>query len=1098
MGRDAGRTRIPRLFVLGFGAAFILILTVGSLFYKSQAKQLRSEAINTLTSIAELKAGQITGWLRELLADATDDTQNPLTLRALRDRLTGETRDSGRVLLETFELQRKNHGYLLVRLVDAEGRLLLASPQDSEPSHKEALAAFGDAVRERRAVLTPLHMGEGNEHPHLGSVAPIFASGASDSPAIGAVISMIDPGVVFFPLVESWPTPSPSAETLIVTREGENALFLNELRHQKNTALKLRIPLRRAEVPAAMAVQGREGAVEGLDYRGVPVLAVLKKIPETSWFLVSKVDRREAFAGWRTRAALIIALILALAAAAAAAFLMLWQQRAKAHFRAMHRAESIRQAEEKRYFTTLKSIGDGVILTDRTGRVDFLNPAAEALTGWPLSEARALAVEEVFRIVNEDSRLPVKNPVERVLREGLVVGLANHTLLLARDGREIPIADSGAPVRDESGLITGVVLVFSDQTSERRAENEVRRNEARLQALVAVLQHPAESVQDHLDYALNEALRLTGSKIGYIYRYQEDQKQFVLNTWSLEVMKECAVANPPTCYELDKTGVWGEAVRQRRPIVLNDFAADHPLKKGQPEGHARLIRYMTVPIFKGPEIVAVIGVANKESDYTDIDVLQLTLLMESVWRVADRIRAEESLRLSESRFRQLYEKLPLGYQSLDKEGRILDVNQTWLDILGYAREDVIGRWFGDFLRPSSGEAFRERFPKFKERGEVHGAEFEMVRKNGEVAFVSFDGRIGYDAQMQFKQTHCLLADVSARAQMERELRDREDKFRSVFEAANVGKSMTLPTGEVNPNEAFCLMVGYSGEELRNKKWQDITPAEDIEWTEKRLEPLVNREQDSTRFEKRYIRKDGSILWADVSVAAKRDEQGALLYFISTVIDISERKEAEDTIRRSLLEREVMLREIHHRVKNNIQIISSLLRLQARRLDNEQAREALTESQNRIRSMALIHEKLYQTGDLARIEMADYLENTVGHLVSVYRGASGRVASCVEARGVSLDINQAIPIGLIVNELVTNALKHAFPGGRDGDLLVRLAGAEPGKMELTVRDSGIGLSDPGLLQGGSTLGLQIVHDLVRQIEGTMEVGNRGGTEIRIRF
>jgi len=113
-----------------------------------------------------------------------------------------------------------------------------------------------------------------------------------------------------------------------------------------------------------------------------------------------------------------------------------------------------------------------------------------------------------------------------------------------------------------------------------RAEQEVRRNEARLRSLVSILPTSSDSVQDFLDYALNEAIQLTGSKIGYLYRYYEDRQEFVLNSWSREVMRECAIRNPQTCYELDKTGLWGEAVRQRRPILVNDFIAVHPLKKG--------------------------------------------------------------------------------------------------------------------------------------------------------------------------------------------------------------------------------------------------------------------------------------------------------------------------------------------------------------------------------------------------------------------------------------------------------------------------------------------------------------------------------------
>jgi predicted ATPase/two-component sensor histidine kinase/PAS domain-containing protein len=196
----------------------------------------------------------------------------------------------------------------------------------------------------------------------------------------------------------------------------------------------------------------------------------------------------------------------------------------------------------------------------------------------------------------------------------------------------------------------GFATIFSDISERIKAEQDIQQNESRLKGLVDILQHQSETIQDFLDYALEQAINLTGSKIGYIYHYHEDRREFILNTWSREVMAECAVANPLSCYELDKTGIWGEAVRQRRPIVVNDFQAFHPFKKGYPEGHVHLLKFMTVPIFRDGRIVGVVGLANKENDYKETDILQVTLLMEAIWKVTDRKRSEEETK------RQLAEK----------------------------------------------------------------------------------------------------------------------------------------------------------------------------------------------------------------------------------------------------------------------------------------------------------------------------------------------------------------------------------------------------------------------------------------------------------
>jgi len=187
----------------------------------------------------------------------------------------------------------------------------------------------------------------------------------------------------------------------------------------------------------------------------------------------------------------------------------------------------------------------------------------------------------------------------------------------------------------------------------RMQKDEIEFNNARLESLLKISQYSTSSIQDLLDYALNEAIKLTGSKIGYIYFYEEKTKQFILNTWSKEVMNECRVQNPETVYDLDKTGCWGEAVRQRKPIIINDYEAENHLKKGLPEGHVTLKTFMTVPIFVGTSIVAVAGLANKQNGYDNADTVQLTLLMDSVWKIAHRIYMEIDLRNANDKLKEL-------------------------------------------------------------------------------------------------------------------------------------------------------------------------------------------------------------------------------------------------------------------------------------------------------------------------------------------------------------------------------------------------------------------------------------------------------------
>jgi signal transduction histidine kinase/DNA-binding NarL/FixJ family response regulator len=179
--------------------------------------------------------------------------------------------------------------------------------------------------------------------------------------------------------------------------------------------------------------------------------------------------------------------------------------------------------------------------------------------------------------------------------------------------------------------------------ARKLAEDEIGFNLKRLKILVDILQYQSGTIQEYLDYALSKAIELTESKIGYIYYYNEKKEEFILNSWSQDVMKKCTIAEQQTIYELSKTGVWGEAVRQRKPILINDFQASHPLKKGYPDGHMPLFKYLTIPVFNNHEIVGVVAVANKETDYTETDTLQLSLLMDVVWEVAERKKADAEI-----------------------------------------------------------------------------------------------------------------------------------------------------------------------------------------------------------------------------------------------------------------------------------------------------------------------------------------------------------------------------------------------------------------------------------------------------------------------
>ena len=252
-----------------------------------------------------------------------------------------------------------------------------------------------------------------------------------------------------------------------------------------------------------------------------------------------------------------------------------------------------------------------------------------------------------------------------------------------------------------------------------------------------------------------------------------------------------------------------------------------------------------------------------------------------------------------------------------------------------------------------------------------------------------------------------------------------------------------------------------------------------------------------RAECRFIARDGGVVWVHGEARLIRDEHGQPILLQGVAFDISEAKRAEEVIRASLREKEVLLKEIHHRVKNNLQITSSLLRLQASKITDPIVRQALGDTQDRIRSMALVHEMLYRSEDLARIDLGAYVRNLVLHLFRSYNPQARRVSPVVQVVEIPIGVDSAIPCGLIINELVANALKHAFPDERVGQIWIRVD-ASPQRVELSVRDDGIGLDRDISLDTAQSLGLQLVSTLTDQIGGNITVRHNQGTEFLINF
>ena len=327
--------------------------------------------------------------------------------------------------------------------------------------------------------------------------------------------------------------------------------------------------------------------------------------------------------------------------------------------------------------------------------------------------------------------------------------------------------------------------------------------------------------------------------------------------------------------------------------------------------------------------------------------------------------------------------------------------------------------------------------------------------------------------------------------------EREEIISEIFENASVAIYRTSRNGDILVvNEAMVKMFGYeSMQEFKLIKAFDLYENSEAR---DRFINFLEEKKTLTGYEEKFRKKDKSVF---VTLGSCRivDDGNGNIYYEGVLEDISKRKEAEDALSESLKEKEVLLRELYHRTKNNMQVISSLIGLKADMIQDESIKSILNDMGGRIRTIALVHQKLYQSKNLSRIDLGDYIKDLANLLIASFSSLTGRVSLTLELEVVNVLIDTAIPCGLIINELITNALKYAFPDNVDGEINIRLFKTKDELITVQISDNGIGITESEKFFNSDTLGIQLLKSIVEhQLLGKIEFDFTKGVLCTISF
>ncbi len=1010
------RSLVAYAFVL---VCILLAAALGAgayLYYSDYQRHYRVQVENQLSAIGKLKADDLANWRGERLADASALHKNAafaaLAKRYLDDPGDPQAEAELRSWLESYQEYQQ---YDQVRLLDAQGATRLSVPAGVPPVAPAISERLPEILQSGRVTFLDFYRDDHDQRVHLAALVPIV-DGEGSHQALGAVVLRIDPTPYLYPFIARWPTPSETAETLLVRRDGNDALFLNEVRFQKDTALTLRISLASRDVPAVKAALGQEGIVEGVDYRGVRVIADVRSVPDSPWFLVACMDAAEVYAPVRERLWQLVIVVAALLFGAGACVGLAWWQRSGQFYR--ERAAAVETIRETRDYleNLINHASAPIIVWDPQFRITRFNRAFESLTGRRADDVTGKSLEILFPRASLGSSMELIKKTQTGERwetaEIAILHLDGSVRTVLWNSATLFSADGKTPV--------ATIAQGQDVTERKRVEENTRR-----MATVVRDSNDAITIQDFEGRitAWNQGAEL-------MYGYSE---------------QEALAAN------IDLLTAPGKIAEQRdfiRRLMAGEDVTSFETQRVTKDGHV-LDVWMTVTRLMD-DAGKPVGLASTERDITA------------------RKRKEEDLRRMATVVRDSNDAITIQ----DFEGGITAWNRGAELMYGYSEQEALAANIDLLTAPGKIAEQRDFIRRLMAGEDVTSFETQRVTKDGHVLDVWMTVTRLMDDAGKPVGLASTERDITARKRKEEDLR----RMATVVRDSNDAITIQDFEGRITAwNRGAELMYGYSEEEALAMNIDLLTPPGKIAEHRDFIRRLVAGE-DVTSFETQRVTKDGHVLDVWMTVTKLMDHAGKPIGLGSTERDITARKREEDVLRlnaeigrhtgqleAAYNELEAFSYSVSHDLRAPLRHVQGYVDMLARDAESqlsENGRRYMRTIADASREMGVLIDDLLAFSRTGRTQMAETTVSLNGlvqeSIQSLEVATRGRNIVWTLPPLPAVHADPAM-LRLALTNLLSNAVKFTSP--RDpAQIEIGSAGTEDGRAILFVRDNGVGF-DP---------------------------------------